>query len=170
MTLLFDISQGIRYALLSEPPLILELDSRDSSPCARSVSRSRSPIQSHSPMQCLALDQWRTQLRSLALWVGSAYHTVSARRLHIENMSMPILPHDFSDKRQLIQGPEGYSFNVLEHLAGISPYFDSPGVHLDPSPPEGCHVSEATYLVRHSNIYANDVSPYIINTHISGVT
>ena len=88
----------------------------------------------------------------------------------IENMPIPILPYDFSDKRQIIQGPEGYSFNVLEHLAGISPYFDSPGVHLDPSPPEGCHVSKATYLVRHSNIYANDVSPYIINTHISGVT
>ena len=78
--------------------------------------------------------------------------------------------YDFSDKRQIIHGPEGYSFNVLEHLAGISPYFDSPGVHLDPSPPEGCHVSKATYLIRHSNIYANDVSPYIIDTCISDLT
>ncbi|KAI0741318.1 phosphoglycerate mutase-like protein [Daedaleopsis nitida] len=63
------------------------------------------------------------------------------------------IPHH---KRQIIEGPGGYQFNVLEHLAGIAPYFDSPGVQLDPSPPEGCHVNKATYLVRHSNIYAND--------------
>ncbi|KAH9851950.1 phosphoglycerate mutase-like protein [Lenzites betulinus] len=52
--------------------------------------------------------------------------------------------------------PGGYKFNVLEHLAGIAPYFDSPGVQLDPSPPDGCSVTKATYIVRHSNIYAND--------------
>ncbi|KAI0718054.1 phosphoglycerate mutase-like protein [Cerioporus squamosus] len=63
------------------------------------------------------------------------------------------IPHH---KRQIIEGPGGYQFNVLEHLAGISPYFDSPGVNLDPSPPDGCTVSKATYIVRHSNIYAND--------------
>lgn len=62
------------------------------------------------------------------------------------------------DKRQIIEGPGGYTFNVLEHLAGISPYFDSPGVQLDPTPPDGCTVSKSTYIVRHSNIYANDVS------------
>ncbi len=66
----------------------------------------------------------------------------------------------FTDKRQIIEGPGGYQFNVLEHLAGIAPYFDSPGVNLDPSPPDGCTVSKATYIVRHSNIYANDVSVY----------
>ncbi|KAI0363119.1 phosphoglycerate mutase-like protein [Pilatotrama ljubarskyi] len=59
-------------------------------------------------------------------------------------------------KRQIIEGPGGYTFNVLEHLAGIAPYFDSPGVQLDPSPPDGCSVTKATYIVRHSNIYAND--------------
>ncbi|RDX50864.1 phosphoglycerate mutase-like protein [Lentinus brumalis] len=63
------------------------------------------------------------------------------------------IPHH---KRQIIEGQGGYQFNVLEHLAGIAPYFDSPGVNLDPSPPDGCTVSKATYIVRHSNIYAND--------------
>ncbi|KAI0630488.1 phosphoglycerate mutase-like protein [Trametes polyzona] len=63
------------------------------------------------------------------------------------------IPHH---KRQIIEGPGRYSFNVLEHLAGIAPYFDSPGVQLDPSPPDGCSVIKATYIVRHSNIYAND--------------
>ncbi|KAH9940793.1 phosphoglycerate mutase-like protein [Epithele typhae] len=63
------------------------------------------------------------------------------------------IPHH---KRQIIEGPGGYTFNVLEHMAGIAPYFDSPGVQLDPSPPDGCTVDKATYLVRHSNIYAND--------------
>lgn len=62
-----------------------------------------------------------------------------------------------TDKRQVIEGPGGYRFNVLEHLAGIAPYFDSPGVQLDPSPPDGCTVTKATYIVRHSNIFANDV-------------
>ncbi|KAI0332669.1 phosphoglycerate mutase-like protein [Cubamyces sp. BRFM 1775] len=65
---------------------------------------------------------------------------------------MPI-PHH---KRQVIEGPGGYRFDVLEHLAGIAPYFDSPGVQLDPHPPDGCSVTKATYIVRHSNIYAND--------------
>ncbi|KAF2131969.1 phosphoglycerate mutase-like protein [Dothidotthia symphoricarpi CBS 119687] len=47
-----------------------------------------------------------------------------------------------------------YSFNPLEHLAGIAPYFESPV--LDPKPPQGCNVSRAAYLVRHAAIYAND--------------
>ncbi|KAL7280669.1 hypothetical protein ACG7TL_005608 [Trametes sanguinea] len=63
------------------------------------------------------------------------------------------VPHH---KRQIIEGPSGYRFDVLQHLAGISPYFDSPGVQLDPNPPDGCSIAKATYLVRHSNIYAND--------------
>ncbi|CDO70128.1 hypothetical protein BN946_scf184783.g12 [Trametes cinnabarina] len=63
------------------------------------------------------------------------------------------VPHH---KRQVIEGPGRYRFDVLQHLAGISPYFDSQGVQLDPSPPDGCSVIKATYLVRHSNIYAND--------------
>lgn len=41
-------------------------------------------------------------------------------------------------------------------LAGISPYFDSPGVSLPKQPPPSCHVRTAAYIIRHSNIYAND--------------
>ena len=69
-------------------------------------------------------------------------------------------PDAYVDKRQIIEGPGGYAFNVLQHLAGIAPYFDSPGVQIDPSVPDGCSVDKATYFVRHSNIYANDVSSF----------
>ena len=41
-------------------------------------------------------------------------------------------------------------------LTGISPYFDSPGVSLPQSPPPSCQVKRAAYIIRHSNIYAND--------------
>lgn len=51
-------------------------------------------------------------------------------------------------------GAASSSFNPLEHLAGITPYFESP--LLDPKPPQGCNVSRASYLVRHAAIYAND--------------
>ncbi|EPQ54845.1 phosphoglycerate mutase-like protein [Gloeophyllum trabeum ATCC 11539] len=71
------------------------------------------------------------------------------------------IPHH---KRQVIEGPGGYQFDVLEHLAGIAPYFDAPGVQLDPDVPSGCSVAKATYLVRHSNIYAND---YDYETYLS---
>lgn len=49
-----------------------------------------------------------------------------------------------------------YSFNPLEHLAGIAPYFEPETPPLDPKPPQGCNVTRATYLVRHAAIYAND--------------
>ncbi|KAF1987514.1 putative histidine acid phosphatase [Aulographum hederae CBS 113979] len=49
-----------------------------------------------------------------------------------------------------------YSFNPLEHLAGIAPYFEPSDPPLDPSPPQGCNVTRAAYLVRHAAIYAND--------------
>ena len=48
------------------------------------------------------------------------------------------------------------NFNVLHHLAGDSPYFNSPGVGLTVDVPDGCSVSRATYLMRHTDIYAND--------------
>lgn len=63
------------------------------------------------------------------------------------------IPHH---KRQILTGPEGYQFDVLEHLAGIGPYFDAPGVRLNPYPPSGCAAKKAVYMIRHSNIYAND--------------
>ena len=48
------------------------------------------------------------------------------------------------------------SFNPLQHLAGIAPYFEPADPPLDPRPPQGCNVSRAAYLVRHAAIYAND--------------
>ncbi len=73
----------------------------------------------------------------------------------------------WTDKSQVIEGPGGYRFNVLEHLAGIAPYFDSPGVQLDPSPPDGCTVTKATYIARHSNIFANDVCAFYARAYIA---
>ena len=49
-----------------------------------------------------------------------------------------------------------YSFDPLEHLAGIAPYFEPEDPPLDPKPARGCNVTRATYLVRHAAIYAND--------------
>ncbi|KAJ4413077.1 hypothetical protein N0V91_000051 [Didymella pomorum] len=47
-----------------------------------------------------------------------------------------------------------YTFDPLDHLAGIAPYFEDP--QSDPAPPQGCNVTRAAYLVRHAAIYAND--------------
>ncbi|KAG6017641.1 hypothetical protein E4U54_005584 [Claviceps lovelessii] len=49
-----------------------------------------------------------------------------------------------------------YSFNPLEHLAGIAPYFEPADPPRDPKPPQGCSVTRAAYLVRHAAINAND--------------
>ncbi|CAF3407061.1 unnamed protein product [Rotaria sp. Silwood1] len=49
-----------------------------------------------------------------------------------------------------------YKFNVLQHLSGISPYFESNTNGLSPDPPQDCRVNKAIYLVRHGSIYAND--------------
>ncbi|KAI5362122.1 Putative histidine phosphatase superfamily, clade-2 [Septoria linicola] len=49
-----------------------------------------------------------------------------------------------------------YSFNPLEHLAGIAPYFEPNDPARDPSPPQGCEVEKVAYLVRHAAINAND--------------
>lgn len=34
-----------------------------------------------------------------------------------------------------------YTFNPLQHLAGISPYFEPEDPQLDPAPPQGCNVT-----------------------------
>ncbi|ETI24625.1 hypothetical protein G647_03994 [Cladophialophora carrionii CBS 160.54] len=49
-----------------------------------------------------------------------------------------------------------YSFNPLQHLAGIAPYFEPNDPPRDPNPPDGCTVTKAAYLVRHAAINAND--------------
>lgn len=62
---------------------------------------------------------------------------------------------------------EGYKFDPLLHLPGISPYFDAIGAGLDHTAPRHCRVTAASYLVRHAAIYANDhdyeafISPFL---------
>lgn len=51
---------------------------------------------------------------------------------------------------------QDYKFDALLHLPGISPYFDAIGFGLQHKAPLDCHVTVATYLVRHAAIYAND--------------
>lgn len=51
---------------------------------------------------------------------------------------------------------ESYTFDPLEHLAGIAPYFEPQDPPRNPSPPQGCNVTQAAYLVRHAAINAND--------------
>ncbi|KAH6876572.1 histidine phosphatase superfamily [Thelonectria olida] len=49
-----------------------------------------------------------------------------------------------------------YSFNPLQHLGGIAPYFESQDPPASPDAPQGCTAERAAYLVRHAAIYAND--------------
>ncbi|TPX11377.1 uncharacterized protein E0L32_001195 [Thyridium curvatum] len=49
-----------------------------------------------------------------------------------------------------------YTFNPLEHLAGVAPYFEPQDPPTSPDPPRGCSPARAAYLVRHAAIYAND--------------
>jgi len=51
---------------------------------------------------------------------------------------------------------QGYQFDELLHLPGISPYFDALGFGLEHRVPDGCNVIAASYLIRHAAIYAND--------------
>lgn len=51
---------------------------------------------------------------------------------------------------------QGYSFDPLMHLPGISPYFDAVGFGLEHKAPAGCNVTAASYIIRHGAIYAND--------------
>ncbi|KAK0625404.1 histidine acid phosphatase [Bombardia bombarda] len=49
-----------------------------------------------------------------------------------------------------------YTFSPLEHLGGVSPYFEPQDPPTSPSAPQGCSVTRAAYLSRHAAIYAND--------------
>ncbi|GAP88887.1 putative acid phosphatase [Rosellinia necatrix] len=49
-----------------------------------------------------------------------------------------------------------YSFNPLEHLGGVAPYFEPQDPPVSPSTPQGCTPVRAAYLNRHAAIYAND--------------
>jgi acid phosphatase len=49
-----------------------------------------------------------------------------------------------------------YNFDPRQHLAGVTPPFNPEDPPLDPSPPLGCQVTRAAYLVRHAAIFAND--------------
>lgn len=51
---------------------------------------------------------------------------------------------------------QGYEFDPLLHLPGISPYFDAIGFGLSHEAPRNCEVTAASYLIRHAAIYAND--------------
>ena len=51
---------------------------------------------------------------------------------------------------------DSYTFDPLQHLAGIAPYFEPQDPPRDPSPPQGCSVTKAAYLIRHAAINAND--------------
>ncbi|KAL5326670.1 hypothetical protein ACEPPN_004359 [Leptodophora sp. 'Broadleaf-Isolate-01'] len=58
---------------------------------------------------------------------------------------------------------QGYQFDPLLHLPGISPYFDAIGFGLSHEAPRHCEVTAASYLIRHAAIYANahDYETYI---------
>lgn len=67
---------------------------------------------------------------------------------------------DFTSQQQIPIQPQGhsqgYQFDPLLHLPGISPYFDAVGFGLEHSAPDGCNITAASYIVRHGAIYAND--------------
>lgn len=63
----------------------------------------------------------------------------------------------YSSQSPIIQDhTQGYQFDPLLHLPGISPYFDAVGYGLEHAAPPGCSVTAASYLIRHAAIYAND--------------
>ncbi|KAK7756255.1 hypothetical protein SLS62_001850 [Diatrype stigma] len=69
-----------------------------------------------------------------------------------------------------------YSFNPLEHLGGVAPYFEPQDPPASPSPPQGCTPAKAAYLSRHAAIYANDydyeeyIEPFVskLENHTAG--
>lgn len=68
-------------------------------------------------------------------------------------LALPVMALASSQQQPLYTD---YSFNPLEHLAGIAPYFEPNDPPRDPMPPQGCRVTKTAYLVRHAAINAND--------------
>ncbi|EUC43383.1 hypothetical protein COCMIDRAFT_101060 [Bipolaris oryzae ATCC 44560] len=67
-----------------------------------------------------------------------------------------------------LEHSQNYKFDPLLHLPGISPYFDAiAGFGLEHTPPVGCRVTAASYIIRHGAIYSNDdeyeeyISPFL---------
>jgi acid phosphatase len=71
---------------------------------------------------------------------------------------------DFYPSEIISGGPTylSYKFNVLEHLTGISPYFQSNENELSPDPSQGCQIGKAAYLIRHGSVYVDDYDYYHI--------
>merc|ERR1711988_1095539 len=83
----------------------------------------------------------------LATLVAATSSLVALTGADASFAQQPIQPLDHS---------QGYQFDPLLHLPGISPYFDAVGFGLSHAAPEGCTVTAASYLIRHAAIYAND--------------
>lgn len=66
-----------------------------------------------------------------------------------------------------------YSFDPLQHLSGIAPFFEPEDPAASPDAPPGCTPKRAAYIVRHAAIYANDfdfeeyIEPFLkkLNNH-----
>ncbi|CAI6341311.1 unnamed protein product [Periconia digitata] len=78
-----------------------------------------------------------------SLLLASSAHAVPVTH----DSQVPIIPQDHS---------QGYKFDPLLHLPGISPYFDAIGFGLEHKAPDNCKVTSASYLIRHGAIYSND--------------
>ena len=70
-------------------------------------------------------------------------------------IALPAL-HSAQKPLQPLDHSQGYQFDPLLHLPGISPYFDAVGFGLEHKAPTGCNVTAASYIMRHGAIYAND--------------
>lgn len=63
-------------------------------------------------------------------------------------------PHPAQQVLSSFRFGEHPEWEPLRHSSGISPYHDAPGADIEP--PQGCSVTAAAFLIRHSSIYAND--------------
>jgi hypothetical protein len=82
----------------------------------------------------------------MALLASLLYLALCATALPVSPTQSPVL----------LDHTQGYQFDPLLHLPGISPYFDAVGFGLEHEAPAGCTVIAASYLIRHAAIYAND--------------